>query len=59
MVASDRDMLLSAAIQLIRNIHQVACGASSNRYAAIDIKRMADDFLKRLEPREVNADGES
>ena len=52
-----KDLLLGAAIQLIRDIRGVACGASSNRYAANDIKYMADEFLKRLE--QIDVDGES
>lgn len=52
-----KDLLLGAAIQLIMDIHKVACGWGSNRYAANDIKYMAEDFLKRLE--QINVDGES
>ena len=52
-----KDLLLGAAIQLIRDIRGVACGALRNRYAADDIKYMAEDFLKRLE--QINVDGEN
>lgn len=51
-----KDLLLGAAIQLIRDIRGVACGASINRYAANDIKYMADEFLKRLEQIDVNGE---
>ena len=52
-----KDLLLGAAIQLIRDIRQAACGWERNRYAAYDIKYMAEDFLKRLE--QINVDGEN
>lgn len=55
MLASDRDLLLGAAIQLIKDIKQVAF--LGNASTLVKIEHMAGDFLKQLEPREVNADG--
>ena len=52
-----KDLLLGAAIQLIKDIREVACGALSNPYAANTIKYMADSFLKQLE--QMNVDGKS
>ena len=55
MLASDRDLLLGAAIQLIKDIKRVAF--LGNASILVKIEHMAGDFLEQLEPREVSADG--
>lgn len=55
MLASDRDLLLGAAIQLIKDIKRVAF--LGNASTLVKIEHMAGDFLEQLEPREVSADG--
>lgn len=55
MLASDRDLLLGAAIQLIKDIKRVAF--LGNASTLVKIEHMAGDFLKQLEPREVSTDG--
>ena len=55
MVAGDRDLLLGAAIQLIKDIKKVAFLGDAS--TLVKIEHMAGDFLKQLEPREVSADG--
>ena len=55
MLASDRDLLLGAAIQLIKDIKQLAF--LGNASTLVKIEHMAGNFLKQLEPREVSADG--
>ena len=55
MLALDRDVLLGAAIQLIKDIKQVAF--LGNASTLVKIEHMAGDFLKQLEPREVSAHG--
>ena len=54
MIASDRDLLLGAAVQLIKDIKQIAF--LGNATTLVKIEHMAGDFLKQLEPREVSAD---
>lgn len=55
MLTSDRDLLLGAAIQLIKDIKQLAF--LGNASTLVKIEHMAGNFLKQLEPREVSADG--
>ena len=55
MLASDSDLLLGAAIQLIKDIKQLAF--LGNASTLVKIEHMAGNFLKQLEPREVSADG--
>lgn len=56
MLDLDRDLLLGAAIQLIKDIKQLAF--LGNASTLVNIEHMAGNFLKQLEPREVSADGE-
>lgn len=60
MTTLDRDILLGAAIQLIKDIQKVAYAGDRyefNRDAIISIKDMANGFLNQLEPKDINGKG--
>ena len=52
MISSDRDLLLGAAIQLIKDISRLAFLGDES--TCLKIEHMTKDFLKQLE---VNSDG--
>lgn len=60
MATLDRDMLLGAAIQLIKDIQEVAYAGGHyefNRNAVISIRGMTNSFLNQLELKDI--DGEN